>query len=296
MTKIRPVLAQKFVELSPEFRAELLRNHFVPVNEVFYDTYISRDFDILLLYGSFGSGKSVFAADMLIDACLNDPYFKCVYGRKVFDTVRMSIFDTLADRIEERNLKNHFDYSRKPNSSMVIACRDNSNIFLPFGADNPGKLQSLKDASHFLCEEFNQFDQDDFKIFFSRLRTTKARTQLIAMFNSTFITTNHWIWKLFFTEHELNLDVQIEDYTVKKIFCNYPDNAFIDTKEYEKKLWISAGYDEKVFREIAGGEWGSEDTRNKFAYAFSTKAPVAPNVNNPALPVPVKNKIPAPEK
>lgn len=255
-----------------ELQAELLKNHFVPVNEVFYNTYLSRDFDILLLFGGFGSGKSVVASDMLIDACLIDPYFKCFYGRKIFDTVRWSIFDTIVDRIEERGLKNHFDYSRKPNSSMVIACRDNTNIFLPFGADNPGKLQSLKDASHFLCEEFDQFTQDDFKIFFSRLRTLKARTQLIALFNSTFVTHNHWVWKLFFTEHEVvQDDIKVSDYKVEKVFCNYPNNAFIDQVEYEKKLWLSAGYDEKVFREIAGGEWGSEDTRNKFAYAFSSK-------------------------
>ena len=75
---------------------------------------------------------------------------------------------------------------------------------------------------------------------------------------------DHWIRQTFFSDKELN-------YKLKKVFCNYPDNAFINQDDYVKKLWIGAGYDEKKFKEIAAGEWGSADTRNLFAYAFNKR-------------------------
>jgi len=268
MVLVKPVIAQKFNVLPKSLQEILIHNGAVPVNEIFFDTYNNPDFDILLLYGGYGSGKSVFAADFLIDLCLNSNYFKCCYGRKVYDTVRLSVFDTLCDRIEERGLQEHFNYSRKPNSSMSIRCNLNSNSFIPFGSDNPLKLKSLKDASHIFCEELDQFSQEDFGIFLSRLRTLKTRTQFIGAFNSVTVTENHWIKNVFF-----NPDKPV-DYNVKTIFCNYPDNVYINPVDYEKKLWLVAGYDEKVFNQIAAGEWGSMDTRNLFAYAFTRKTHV----------------------
>lgn len=265
MVRIEPVIAQNFVKLDTELQEILIANGAVPVNEVFFDTYNNWDFDILILYGGFGSGKSVFVVDKVIEQCLNDKYFKCMYGRKVYDTVRWSLFDTLCDRIEDRKLEKYFSYSRKPNSSMQIKCKENNNVFLPFGADNPRKMQSLKDASHFILEEMDQFEQRDFEIFITRLRTKKADCQLIGMFNTWTVYPDHWLKTAFFDE------TREPDPTLRKVFCNYPDNVFIDQEEYEKRLWIGAGYDEKRFNETAKGDWGSQDTRNLFAYAFNKK-------------------------
>lgn len=275
MVNFRPVIAQNFVMLPEDVRLKLIANNVVAVNKVFFSVYSDRDFDILLLFGSYGSGKSIVIVDMLIDECINSNYFKCLFGRKIFDTVRLSVFDTLCDRIEERNLEKYFEYSRKPTSTMNITCTVNKNIFLPFGADNPGKLKSVKDATHFFCEELDQFAQADFGVFLTRLRTLKARTQFIGAFNTEHVYADHWIRTTFFDEEKDT------GYNVKKIFCNYPDNVFIDQVDYEKKLWIAAGYDEKKFNEIAGGEWGSADTRNLFAYAFSRKAHVI-DITKPA--------------
>jgi hypothetical protein len=200
----------------------------------------------------------------------------------------MSCFDTICDRIEERGLTRYFKYSRTPNSSMQISCSINGNLFIPFGADNTDKLKSLKDASHFFCEELDQFEGTDFSIFITRLRTQKAKTQFIGAFNTTTVYADHWIRQTFFD------DSKEPGYKIKKIFCNYPDNVFIDHADYEKKLWIGAGYDEKKFKEIAAGEWGSLDTRNLFAYAFNKKQHVVDVTSpsgaefmklDPALPV-----------
>lgn len=264
MVRFEPVKASGFSNLSVDVRGMLIDNGAVPVNDVFFDLWNNQD-KILLLYGGYGSGKSVFVVDKLLNACLKNSYFRCFYGRKVHDTVRISVFATLCDRIEELHLGHRFIYSRADNSSMVIRCTDNGNTFQPFGADNADKLKSVKDPSHIFCEEFDQFTEKDFGVLVSRLRTEKVQTQFIGAFNTTTVTDTHWIKQAFFNEK------QKYNYSIKKRFCNYTDNYFINQTEYEQTLWIAAAFNETKFREISAGEWGSEQKDNLFIYSLRDK-------------------------
>lgn len=258
-----PVKASAFVALPDDIKKLLTASGAVPVNDIFFDLW-DDDSKVLLLYGGYGSGKSVFIVDKLVDECMNAGYFRCFYGRKVLDAVRESVFRTIIDRIEERKLEDNFIFSKADNSSMVIRARYNNNYFHPFGADNMEKLKSVKDPSHILCEEMDQFSLDDFGILFSRLRTEKAKTQLIGAFNTTRVKEGHWIKETFFSD-------QASKYNTRKQFCNYTDNFFIDQKEYEQTLWVAAGFNETRFKEISDGEWGSEEKDNTFIYAFRKK-------------------------
>lgn len=263
----QPAKASTFNLLEPDERKGLIDSGVVPVNDIFFDLWddISK---ILLLFGGFGSGKSVFIVDLLIDKCLNNEYFRCFFGRKTFESVRSSVFQTLTDRIEERGLQRYFSYSKSDNSSMVIKCRLNANYFHPFGSDNADKLKSVKDPSHIFCEEFDQFALADFAVLISRLRTAKTKTQFIGAFNTTKVKEGHWLKTTFFTD-KLS---QFTEYSIKKRFCNYTDNFFINQKEYEQTLWISAGFSEQKFREYAAGDWGADEKENKFVYAFRNKS------------------------
>lgn len=253
----------------------------VPVNDIFFPLWDSED-KILLLYGGFGSGKSVFIIDKLLNACLNNEYFRCFYGRKVADTVRLSVFATLCDRIEELNLKSKFDYSRADNSSMVIRCKSNGNFFHPFGADNIDKLKSVKDLSHIFCEELDQFSLTDFGTLLSRLRTTKSTTQFIGAFNTQRVHADHWIKKAFFTEGQN----QYADYVINKLFCNYTDNQFLNHTEYEQTLWVASGFNETTFREMSAGEWGSYKAGSPFIFNFHKEKHVSPGLQPiPHLPI-----------
>lgn len=290
MDSILPIRGSVFSKLPGRARQDLLLSGAVPVNDVFFDLWDDQS-KIILLYGGFGSGKSVFAVDKLIDQCLTASYFRCFYGRKVYDTVRISVFLTLCDRIEELNLKHKFIYSRADNSSMVIRCRDNGNTFTPFGADNPDKLKSVKDLSHILCEELDQFSETDFGILISRLRTEKVNTQFIGLFNTTSVKQGHWIKVAFFGEESKDQDLSkrlsaLKTYSVKKLFCNYTDNHFIDREEYEQTLWISAVYNERKFNEISAGEWGAAEVGNPFIFNFDKKKHVRPGLQAlPNLPI-----------
>ncbi|MBS1988745.1 phage terminase large subunit [Candidatus Dependentiae bacterium] len=264
MQELHPVKASEWIKFTEEDKALLKQCGAVPVNDIFFPFWNSRA-RIKLLYGGYGSGKSVDIADNLINQALNDKYFKCYYGRKIFDTVRGSCFETLYERIEDHGLQQYFSYSPAPTSTMIIQCV-NGNKFIPFGSDKPDKLKSIKDPTHIWCEEFDQFEdgdgekQGDFQLLFPRLRTTKAITQFIGSFNTAPVMPNHWVLKYFFPElyvgEKAKIDI-LDGIDIQKIFANYSDNYFINQEEYYKQLVLASGGDTKLLDAIAKGDWGA---------------------------------------
>lgn len=82
-----PVKASGWIKVPEDLKVIALANGIYPVNDVFYPV-INDESKILLLYGGYGSGKSVFQVDKLIDECLSGNYFRCFYGRKVLKDVK----------------------------------------------------------------------------------------------------------------------------------------------------------------------------------------------------------------
>ena len=278
-----PILASRFVNQPEDVKQLLLVNGGVPVNDVFYPYWENND-DILFFYGGYGSGKSIFLVDKWIKKALTNDYFRGLYGRKVFDTNRVSVFKTFTDRIKERNLSSFFSYSEAENSSMIITCNHNGNTFTPFGADKIDKLKSIKDPTDIFCEELDQFSAIDFGVLISRLRTEKAKTQFVGAFNTTSVKREHWIKKVFFSDNKTD-DVRLDGLSISKQFCNYPDNFFIDKEKYEKTLWLSAVYNRVKFNEISAGEWGADESGNPFCYTFDFNKNVKTTKLNPAWEV-----------
>jgi hypothetical protein len=246
----------------------------VPINDALYDLW-DNDHEIVLLYGSYGSGKSVFIVDDLIQHAKHDEYFRCFFGRKILDTVRGTVFQTIVDRIRELKLESEFKFSDAPNSSMVISCRKNGNAFFPFGSNNPASLKSIKDPTHFFLEEMDQFTFEDFGYIYSRLRTEKAKTKLYGAFNTERIYQSHWLRKVFF-------DGEFKDQSVKRK-VNYTDNYFIDQDAYYKKLQLIANGNAAVFNAIANGEWGVVRTGSEFLKSFDETKHVKPVQYSPGL-------------
>lgn len=293
MKVLKPIQASEFVQFPKIVQDALKDLGGVPINDVFIDYWNIRP-KILLLYGSYGSGKSLFVAQDLIEKCRTDAYFKCYYGRKVFDTVRGSCFETLVETIEDLGLENEFHYSKAVTSSMVIVHTATGNKFVPFGADKPDKLKSIKDPTHIWCEEFDQFEDSqpeigkkgDFHLIFPRLRTQKAETQFIATFNTDPVYPTHWILKLFFPELYEGDDKAefelLEGIEIVKVFSTYKDNYFIDQEEYYQQLKLASGGSGLVLEAIANGAWGVLLNKDPWLYAFDVQKHVKPLV--PFLP------------
>lgn len=275
--KLRPVPASEFLSFSPEHQDLLKSFGAVPVNDKLMPLW-DLDYDIALPHGGRGGGKSEGEADVLLQECMNNEYFKCYYGRKVFDTVRESCFATLIYCIKKNGLDHLFHYSDANTSSMIITCKANGNKFIPFGSDKADKLKSIKDPTHIWCEEFDQFTKDDFKELYPALRTIRGANRFIGTFNTHSVKPSHWLLKIFFPDQYEGTDKEdtqlldlLSEIRVKKIFINLADNYFIDQEDYRKKLMLAASGNMTVFEGLANGAWGVEENDNPWLFAWDAK-------------------------
>lgn len=272
---MQPVKASgwKNTNLTDDERAVLIASGITPVNDIFYPLWDNTN-AINLLLGGYGSGKSVFIQTLLLHQCQVNKYFKCFFGRKVFEDVRGSVHSKFVSLIEDLKLTG-FKYSKEPNGSMIITHK-NGGKFIPFGASKADGLKSIDDPTHFFLEEMDQFTLDDFGVILSRLRTNKALTQLYGAFNTEKVMPEHWIRRVFFksgddiqTETERELIEKIDSMGVSKTFCNYTDNYFIDQQDYYNKLVIAAAGDVDKLNASARGDWGSYKPVNPFATQYN---------------------------
>lgn len=258
--KIKPLEASLFKPLDDDLKMQLLLSGVVPVNDVFYPEW-NNDAEIIIFYGGFGSGKSIFFADKFIHHAIEDKYFRGYFGRKILEDVRGTVFKTITDRIKELHKTHLFSFSDAPNGTMVITNRGNGNEMFPFGCSDAESLKSVKDPTHFFCEELDQFQYEDFKYIYSRLRTEKAITQFFGAFNTEKIYQSHWIRKILFDGEFSN--------QVHRLLANYSDNFFIDQESYYRKLQLIAGGDAMVLNAIAQGAWGAVRTGAEYWKQFS---------------------------
>jgi hypothetical protein len=259
--------------LSIKDRECLKKSGITPVNDIFYPLWGNK-FPIVLLYGGYGSGKSVFIQTDLLEKARQPGYFKCYYGRKVLEDVRGSVHSKFVSIIKDNGLEDEFNYSEESNGSMIIKHRATGNMFIPFGASKPESLKSIDDPTHFFLEEMDQFSQKDFAVILSRLRTEKGTLQLYGAFNTATVMPEHWMLKILFPEfgeesyENTELIEIVKSIGVHKLFCNYTDNYFINQGDYFNKLKLTAGGDLELLKAIAGGEWGTVKGENPFAFQY----------------------------
>jgi PBSX family phage terminase large subunit len=262
--------------LSKQDQQTLIKAGITPVNDIFYHLWGNKN-PINLLYGGYGSGKSVFIETDLLEKSMQPEYFRCYYGRKVLEDVRGSVHSKYVSIIKDNGLQKEFQYSEEPNGSMVIKSRATGNLFLPFGASKPESLKSIDDPTHFFLEEMDQFSQKDFAVILSRLRTEKGNLQLYGAFNTASVMPDHWMLKTLFPEFGTNsfenqelIDV-INAIGITKLFCNYTDNHFINQEDYYNKLKLTASGDGELLEAIAKGAWGTIRGVNPFATQYTRK-------------------------
>jgi len=163
--------------------------------------------------------------------------------------------------IFEYGLEDEFTFNK---SEMNIYCK-NGNEFISFGSDDPEKVKSIVDPSHIWCEEFTDYNFDDYTQLNLRLRTEKADClQFIGTFNP--IDEKHWI------KEELIDNEKIDKIVLR---TTYKDNNFIDS-DYKTVLGQLKGNDYIVY---ASGEWGVLKVQSPYMNAFDENL----NVNKKAV-------------
>lgn len=274
------VIASKFLKQEKEIQ-EFVKQYAAVINDSYRPIW-EEEFDIALIYGGRGGGKSEGVCQRLIERSLTEKYFKCYYGRKIFDTVRGSCFETLVHNMEEMKVHNDFQFSIANTSSMILTSKETGNKFIPFGADKAEKLKSIKDPTDVWGEEFDQFTFDDFKEIYPTLRTERGRNRFWATFNTHKVFSDHWLMKYFFPdlytgEDKAEFDI-LSNVEVLKLFINYTDNHFIDHEKYYNRLKMASGGNTLILEAIAGGAWGVVENDAPWLYAFDVQKHIKPKL------------------
>ena len=244
-----------------------------PVNDAFIPIWnrpdtLKREF--LILYGTYGSSKTTDRVQELIFECLTSKYFKCYYGRNIFDLAKKELHSLIVTNIKRLGLEQYFDFSEKSNGSKDIRCTINSNIFKPFGCDDEASIKGWDDPTHILVDELDQIEYSVFVMLFTRLRKKDARKCFIGCFNNCDVTEDHWIPAIF-----LNKEIEAVDERGNKIekrifehFSLFTDNYFLDQEDYRNGLIEAYKHDPDRLNAVLTGQWGSKANTSPFYKNF----------------------------
>ena len=219
-----------------------------------YLPYVKNKDRYLVLYGSAGSGKSVFAAQKLIIRLATELHHRFLVVRKVANTIRSSAFQLILDVIAEFGIREHFTVNK---TEMKITYTRNGNEIWFGGLDDVEKLKSIAGITSIWIEEATELTSNDFDQIDLRLRgETLNYKQIILSFNP--IDERHWLKKRFF-------DQDLE--ACKIVHTTYKDNEFLDD-EYKRTLELKAKVNPNYYRIYVLGLWGREDIDKPFIYNF----------------------------
>lgn len=252
---------------------EIPKRAFLPAYRHIQEDY--PDFDIDFLYGGRDSGKSRFVCQILVVACLESNYFRCVLCRKVFNTIKDSTYQMIKDIVIAWGLEDLFTFKTSP---LEIDCV-NGNKFICRGFDEPAKLRSISNPSHAFVDEGNQLETDDFvtllttlrysgrvKVFFAFNPEAEGNYEDFWLYKDWFAHTNElsWTWQKEIKISE-TLSIQLK---VRATHTTYKDNPFCTTQRQAllEQLSITSPYYYLVF---TLGKWGNRKNDAPFAYAFS---------------------------
>ena len=232
---------------------------------------------MIFLWGGRGSGKSIAAIRYLIYRALTEPHFKCLLIRKVYDTVKESMWEAIKDEVFTLGLEDVFRFTKSP---MEIHCLTGAK-FICRGLDKPEKLRSIKEPSFAWYEEGNQINEDDWTTVTTTLRSNKARfLQEVFSFNPE---TNgedfedFWLYKKFFSDHhektfddsiDIEIDGEIEKFTYSSIWSTYKDNPHLPGV-FKAMLESMKKDNPYYYRVFALGEWGNRDVDAPFYKSFT---------------------------
>jgi hypothetical protein len=226
----------------------------IKVNRV-YSPYLSNKDRYLVLYGSAGSGKSVFAAQKIVLRIVSEQGHRFLVVRKVANTLRSSTYQLILDTIRDLDLLNEFEVNK---TEMRFTHKLTGNEILMGGLDDVEKLKSIAGVTGVWIEEATELTSDDLDQIDLRMRgETLNYKQILLSFNP--IDERHWLKKRFF-------DDGMEYCTILK--TTYRDNNFLD-EEYKRTLELKAKVNPNYYRIYVLGEWGREEVNRPFMYNFN---------------------------
>ena len=192
------------------------------------------------LYGSAGSGKSYFTAQLILVLALSQPN-NILVCRAFMTQNRESTFNLIRDLIYKYDLEK---VCKINSSSLEINFQSGCTIFFR-GAKEPEKLKSINNVTIGWIEEADSINFEDFLIVNGRIRGDDT--------SKIFLTFNPTAQAMWIKKHLIEGEFRKDTFT---IHANLKFNKFID-KNYINNLKRTKDVDEDYYKIYFEGEWAS---------------------------------------
>ena len=197
----------------------------------------------LHLFGSAGSGKSVFGCQKEIVFSFRPERRnrKTLVVRKVFGTLKNSVFSQLKAQIYDWNLEDCFQMTVSP---LSIKNKITGVEFVFIGLDDVEKVKSIQGVDRVLIEEATELNAiEELQQLSLRLRGF-SEVQITLMYNP--VNVHHWI----------NTEIHQTAAAGHLIFkSTYKDNRFLDDA-YREFLDSLKDSNPNYYRVYGKGNWG----------------------------------------
>ena len=231
----------------------------VDLNDHFFDFIDDWNHKFYFLVGGYGSSKSYNAAVKIIKKLLQEKR-KAMVVREVFDTMRDSCYDLLAEVSDAMGVGQYLKFTSSP---MQVQFKNGSKIIFK-GMDKPAKLKSLNGVSIVWIEECSEVKYAGFKEILGRLRHPALSNHIILTTNP--VSKNNWCYKFFFQDKKENRFI-LDD---KELYENRVmirgnayyhhstvDDNFFAPDEYIRQLDELKGHDPDLYRVAREGKFGA---------------------------------------
>ena len=156
----------------------------------------------IILYGGSSSGKSYSVAEIFLLMAMFEGKHQLVM-RKVGASVKDSIYASFKAAAEHLGITDLFQFK---DGIKIIKCKGNGAEIKFKGLDDSEKIKGLESIKRVFMDEWNEYEEKDYKQMKLRLRGMKGQ-QLVFAFNP--IKETHWIKKNVFDKEEWH-DVPME--------------------------------------------------------------------------------------
>jgi len=243
----------------------------IKINEAYLPALESSS-RYLVMVGTAGSGKSVFASQKIILRTLTERGHRFLVMRKFATNIYESVFKRLKNEIADLGLTHEFEINQ---TRMSFKHYDTGNEILTAGLDDVEKIKSIEKITGIWIEEATQVKEADFDQMDLRIRGEMNNyKQIILTFNP--VDERNWLKKRFFDNH------------VEDSFCiktTFRDNDFL-TDEDIQTLKNKASVSPNIYRIYYLGEWGREDIESPYCINFKPEKHVSGLAQfRPDLPV-----------
>ena len=226
----------------------------------------------LMIMGSAGSGKTIFASTKVILYALKYPNARIGVFRQTLPSLRETAWREIVELLDKYNV----DFKENKSNGLVTLSNGSTISFTP--VDDEKKLRSLN-LDFVYIEQCEEITEEAFIELDLRIRNEVSKRyggQMLVVVQPS--SKSHWLYRLFYQE-------KVNDPDYKKIHFSYLDNPFLPEEQskvyeglkdtnYDRYLthtlgeWISSskqiftnnwsvGFDRQYFNYYVGGiDWG----------------------------------------